>query len=77
MWLFLRHLNYYETNLLFFSPSIKMSGRGGEIWRQKSQKSDFYRNKKVINIDDIDINKILVYKEESYDSKNSFKSFIG
>ena len=50
---------------------------GGEIWRQKSQKSDFYRNKKVINIDDIDINKILVYKEESYDSKNSFKSFIG
>ena len=30
--------------------------------RQKNQKSDFYENKKVTKIDDIDVNKILVSK---------------
>ena len=39
--------------------------------------SDFYKNKKEIKIDDIDINKILVSKEEPYGSKNLFKYFIG
>ena len=43
----------------------------------KSQKSDFYKNKKVIKIDDIDFNKTLVSKEERYGTKNSFKCFIG
>ena len=47
------------------------------FWRQKYQKSDFYRNKKVIKIDDINVNEILVPKEEPYGSKNSFKYFIG
>ena len=36
----------------------------------------FYKNKRVTKIDDIDVNKILVYKEESYGAKNSFKYFI-
>ena len=43
--------------------------------RQKDKKSDFYKNKKVTNIDDIDANKILVSKEECYGKKNSFKYF--
>ena len=43
----------------------------------KNKKSDFYKNKKVTNIDDIDANKILVSKEEPYGTKNSFKYFIG
>ena len=33
--------------------------------------------KKVAKIDDIDVNKILVSKEEPYGTKNSFKYFIG
>ena len=37
---------------------------------------NFYKNKKLFKIDDIDINKILVYKE-SYGKKNSLKNFIG
>ena len=41
--------------------------------RQKTQKSDFYKNKKVTKIDDIDVNKILVSKEEPYGTKNSFR----
>ena len=40
-------------------------------------KSDFYKNKKVDKIDDIDVNNILVSKEEPYGTKNSFKYFIG
>ena len=33
--------------------------------------------KKVAKIDDIDVNKILVSKEEPYGTKSSFKYFIG
>ena len=40
-------------------------------------KSDFHKNKKVIKKDDIDINDILVSKEEPYGTKNSLKYFIG
>ena len=37
------------------------------------------KSKEVIEtkLDDIDVNKILVSKEEPYDTKNSFKYFIG
>ena len=44
---------------------------------KKIKKGDFYKNKKVAKIDDIHVNKILVPKEESYCTKNSFKYFIG
>ena len=37
----------------------------------------FYKNRKVIKIVGIDINKILFSREEPYGSKNSFKYFIG
>ena len=33
--------------------------------------------KKTFNIDDIDVNKILVSKKETYSKYNSFKCFIG
>ena len=45
--------------------------------KKKIKKSNFYKNKKVTKIDDIDVNKVLVSKEEPYGSKNSFKYFIG
>ena len=35
------------------------------------------KNKKMFNIDDIDVNKILVSKKETYGKYNSFKYFIG
>ena len=35
------------------------------------------KNKKIIDIDDIDVNKILVPKKEQYGKNNSFKYFIG
>ena len=45
--------------------------------RKKIFKSKFYKNKKVTKIDDIDVNKVLVSKEEPYGTKNLFKYFIG
>ena len=45
---------------------------------KKIKKIDFYnKNKKIFNINDIDINKILVSKKETYGKYNSFKYFIG
>ena len=43
---------------------------------EKIKKSDFYKNKKIFNID-IDVNKILVSKKEQYGKYNSFKYLIG
>ena len=44
---------------------------------KKITKSDVYKNKKIFDINNIDVNKILVSKKESYGAKNSFKYFIG
>ena len=54
-----------------------MSRKNVNFRDKKLKKSDFYKNKKVAKIDDIDANKILVSKEEPYSTKNSFKYFIG
>ena len=44
---------------------------------KKSTKNDFYnKNKKIFNINDIDVNKI-VSKKEKYGKNSSFKHFIG
>ena len=44
---------------------------------KKNQKRSFCKNEKVIKIDNIDVNKILVSKKEPYGTKNSFEYFIG
>ena len=54
-----------------------MSRKNANFEDKKFLKSDFYKNKKVTKIDDIDANKILVSKEEPYGTKNSLKYFIG
>ena len=44
----------------------------------KIKKSDFYnKNKKIFNINDIDINKIIVSKNKKYGKYNSSKYFDG
>ena len=55
-----------------------MNGKSINFDNKNIKKSDFYnKNKKIFNIDDIDVNKILVSKKEQYDKYNSFKYFIG
>ena len=41
-----------------------MSGKSINFDDKKIEKSDFYENKKIFSIDDIDINKIFVSKKE-------------
>ena len=54
-----------------------MSGDSINFNDKRINKSSFYKNKKLFSLNDIDINKMLVSKKESYDTKNSFKYFIG
>ena len=54
-----------------------MNGKSINFDDKKMNKSSFYKNKKIFNIHDIDVNKILVSKKESYRTKNSLKYFIG
>ena len=44
---------------------------------KKSEKTGFYKRKKIFNIDDIDVNKTLVSKKEPYGKNNSLIYFIG
>ena len=38
--------------------------------------SDFYKDKELFEIDAIDVNKILIFKNEAHGKKSSFKYFI-
>ena len=44
---------------------------------EKIKKSNFYKDKKLPEIDEIDANKMLISKKETYGKKISFKYFIG
>ena len=53
-----------------------MNGKNINFNNEKIKKSDFYnKNKKIFNIGDIDVNKILISKKETYGEYNSFKYF--
>ena len=46
-----------------------MSGKSINFEDKKINKSNFYKNKKMFKIEDIDVNKILVSKKEPYGTK--------
>ena len=54
-----------------------MSGKSISFDNKNIKKSDFYKNKKIFKIEDINVNKIFVSKKESYGAKNANKYFIG
>ena len=54
-----------------------MRGRSINFDDKKINKGNFYKNRKLFCLNNIDVNKILVSKKESYDTKNSLKYFIG
>ena len=54
-----------------------MNGKSINFEDKKISKSIFYKNKKIFNVYDLDVNKILVSKKESYGTKKSLKYFIG
>ena len=54
-----------------------MIGKNINFDEKKIRNSDFYKNKKLNRIDDIDVNNVVVSKKESYGNKNLLKHFIG
>ena len=54
-----------------------MSGKSINFGDKNINKSSFYKNKKLFNIHDLDVNTMLVSKKESCVEKKSLKYFIG
>ena len=54
-----------------------MSGKNITFDDKKINKGNFYKNKKLFSIYDIEFNKILILKKECYGKKSSFKYFLG
>ena len=54
-----------------------MSGKNINFNDIKIKRSSFYKNKKINNIEDIDVNNTLAFKKKPYGTKNSLKYFIG
>ena len=54
-----------------------MNGKNINFEENKIKKSEFYRNKKSFQIDDVDANKILVSKKGQYGTNNALKYVIG
>ena len=50
-----------------------MSGKSIIFYDKRINKSPFNKNKKLIQIDNVEFNKILVSKKEPYGHKGSFK----
>ena len=53
-----------------------MSGKSKNFDDREINKSNFYKSKNLFNLNDINVNKILVSKKESYGTENSLKYFI-
>ena len=70
--------NNYKNFFTFFFTVYKNERKEHKFHNKNIKKKDFYNNnKKLFNIDDIDVNKILVSKEEQYGKYNSEQYFIG
>ena len=53
----------------FFSFSISISGKNIIFDEKKISKSNFYKSKKLFNIYDIEVDKLLISKKEPCDIK--------
>ena len=53
-----------------------MNGKNINFDDKEIRKNFFYKNKKVFQTDNIDVNKILVSKKGTYGTKKSLKFFI-
>ena len=54
-----------------------MSGKNINVDDKKIKRSSFYKNRKINNIEDIDVNNTLVSKKKPCGPKHSLKYFIG
>ena len=77
----LKYVSILQTPKLlfiyFFSSSTRTSGKNIIFDDENINKSNFYKNKKVFYIYDIDADKILTSKKEACGTKSSFNYFLG
>ena len=59
--------------MITYSPGIRMSGKSVNFGDKNIKKSKFNKIRKAFKIHDIDVNKILVSKKESYGANKSIK----
>ena len=72
------HICYKKIFYFFSSLSVRINGKNIDFINKKNLKSDFYnKTKKIFNIDDTEVNKILVSKKEQHGKYNSSKCFTG
>ena len=57
---------------LDYSIKLNASGKNINFDENRVNKSEFYKNKKLFNIDNIDVNKILISKKERCSKKKYF-----
>ena len=63
---------YTQIIINFFLLYIRMNGKNVNFENKNIKKSDFYdKNKKIFNVNNIDVNKILVSKKEQDGKYNS------
>ena len=62
----LQNINLNHNKKLFhiFLLRIRMTGKSINFDDKKINKSNFYKNKKIFILDDLDVNKILLSKKE-------------
>ena len=70
-----------QTNIkkilhFFFLHTVRINGESLNFDDEKINKNDFYKNKKPVIIDDIDVNKILFSKKEPYGKKVHFNTLL-
>ena len=53
-----------------------MSGKNINFEDKKINKSNFYKNKKLFDIHNLDVNKIVVSKKESYGTKTHLNTLL-
>ena len=70
--------NYHQKIFTFFLYLyIRMNRNSINFDNKNIKKSEFYnKDIKILDIDDIDVNNILVSKKEQYGKHNPFKYFI-
>ena len=62
-----------KKNLSCFSPRIRISGKNIIFDDKKINKSNVYKNNKLFNLGDVEVDRILIPKQEPYGKKSSFK----
>ena len=62
-----------KKNLSCFSPRIRISGKNIIFDDKEINKSNVYKNNKLFNLCDLEVDRILIPKQEPYGKKSSFK----